>query len=116
MPVKSIITTPETGAAVIAGDALEVRGHAWAGDNAVAAVHVSLDFGVTWQEATLSDPPNRYAWQRFTTSVTPPIAGYYEVWARATDDQGRMQPAVVPGWNPRGYLNNMQHRIAVFAA
>ena len=26
-----------------------------------------------------------------------------------------MQPAVTPGWNPSGYNNNLQHRIAVFA-
>jgi hypothetical protein len=24
-----------------------------------------------------------------------------------------MQPMVVPGWNPKGYLNNAAHRIAV---
>ena len=116
MPVKSIISAPETGAAVIAGEPVEVRGHAWAGENQVAALHVSLDFGQTWQQADLSAPVNRYAWQRWRAAVAPPIAGYYEVWARATDDQGRMQPPVVPGWNPRGYLNNMQHRIALFAA
>jgi DMSO/TMAO reductase YedYZ molybdopterin-dependent catalytic subunit len=116
MPVKSLITAPETGAAAVAGEPLAVRGHAWAGDHAVAAMHVSLDFGQTWQEAELDAPRNRYDWQRWRAEVTPPIAGYYEVWARATDDTGRMQPAVVPGWNPRGYLNNMIHRIAVFAA
>ena len=42
-----------------------------------------------------------------------PQIGYYEVWARATDDQGRSQPMVLPGWNPKGYLNNACHRIAV---
>ncbi len=116
MPVKSLITAPQTGAPVIAGEALAVRGHAWAGDNAVTAMHVSLDFGQTWQEAELDAPANRFAWQRWRAAVTPPTEGYYEVWARATDDAGRQQPADVPGWNPRGYLNNMIHRIAVFAA
>jgi hypothetical protein len=42
-----------------------------------------------------------------------PEEGYYEVWARATDSEGRAQPMVVPGWNPKGYLNNATHRIAV---
>jgi len=42
-----------------------------------------------------------------------PIDGHYEVWARATHPNGTMQPMVVPGWNPRGYLNNAMHRIAV---
>ncbi|WDI30231.1 sulfite oxidase [Hyphococcus flavus] len=115
MPVKSLITAPQTGARVSAGDVFEVRGHAWAGDNEVAAMDVSIDFGATWTRAELSAPVNRYAWQHWRVELTLPEAGYYEVWARATDDAGRMQPATQPGWNPRGYLNNLQHRIAIFA-
>ncbi|MEL6845807.1 MAG: molybdopterin containing oxidoreductase, partial [Bacteroidota bacterium] len=42
-----------------------------------------------------------------------PQKGYYEVWARATDSAGVSQPMIVPGWNPRGYLNNACHRIAI---
>jgi len=115
MPVKSLITFPATGVEVAAGRPTEVRGHAWCGKGDVAAMHVSLDFGQTWTEAELMAPPNPFAWQRWTASVTPPQAGYYEVWARATDKDGMMQPPVVPGWNPRGYGNNMVHRIALFA-
>lgn len=115
MPVKSLITGPATGAEVPAGQPAEVRGHAWAGNGDVRAMHVSLDFGQTWQEAELDGPPNKYAWQRWRAEVTPPEAGYYEVWARATDQNGVMQPPTTPGWNPRGYGNNMMHRIALFA-
>ncbi|WP_235931286.1 sulfite oxidase [Paracoccus xiamenensis] len=115
MPVKSLITFPQTGTEVPAGQAAEVRGHAWAGNGDVAAVHVSVDFGRTWQQATLDPAPNRFAWQRWRAQVTPPIAGYYEVWARATDANGVSQPPVSPGWNPRGYGNNLQHRIALIA-
>lgn len=35
--------------------------------------------------------------------------------ARTVDAYGRSQPMIVPGWNPRGYLNNACHRIAVRA-
>jgi len=115
MPVKSLITFPETGQTRGAGAAFEVRGHAWAGERAVSAVDVSIDFGRRWIKADLAAPRNRYAWQRWRATLALPQAGYYEVWARATDDAGDMQPPVPPGWNPRGYLNNMQHRIAVFA-
>ena len=115
MPVKSLVTHPQSGAEVPAGQAAEVRGHAWAGNGDVAAMHVSTDFGATWQEAALEPAPNKYAWQRWRAEVTLPEAGYYEVWARATDMDGAMQPPVVPGWNPRGYGNNMQHRIALIA-
>ena len=111
MPVKSLITFPQTGTKV-RSRSLEVRGHAWAGDNEVKHMHVSIDFGATWIKADLSLPPNKYSWQRWRTKLEFPTAGYYEVWARATDDRGRMQPFAI-AWNPKGYLNNTMHRIAV---
>lgn len=115
LPVKSLITAPETGVRVARGETFNVRGHAWAGDRDVAAMHVSIDFGKTWSEAEIAAPPNRYAWQRWSANVRLPNVGYFEVWARATDSQNVSQPPVTPGWNPSGYNNNMQHRIAVFA-
>ena len=95
--------------------ALVVPGHAWAGDDEVSEVFVSIDFGATWQKAELRDPVNRLAWQHWKAEVEFPEAGYYEVWARAVDSQGRSQPMVMPAWNPKGYLNNACHRIAVQA-
>ena len=115
MPVKSLITYPKSGV-LLNKPALALRGHAWAGDSAVAQVDVSIDFGQTWQPANLNAPVNRQAWQQFSADVQFPQPGYYEVWARATDTQGRAQPMVVPNWNPRGYLNNACHRIAVKVA
>lgn len=113
--VKSIITHPQTDAEVPADRPLEVRGHAWAGDHFVTRVDISIDFGQTWIRADLDPPVNPYAWQNWRATVRFPIHGYYEIWARATDDEGRTQPFRVPGWNPRGYANNMMHRIAVRA-
>jgi len=115
MPVKSLITTPKSGIEHALGEKLHLRGHAWAGDNAVSKMHVSVDFGATWQKVKLSSPANRLAWQHWSAEVGFPEAGYYEIWARATDDDGRAQPMVLPGWNPKGYLNNACHRIAVRA-
>lgn len=113
MPVKSLITYPKTGAVIGAGKTVEVRGHAWAGDLEVAEMYVSIDFGVTWQKCQLKKPINRLAWQRWFAEVKLPQEGYYEIWARATDSNGKSQPMVLPGWNPKGYLNNACHRIAV---
>lgn len=113
MPVKSLITFPKSGIETRVGRRLGVRGHAWAGDSAVKATHTSIDFGATWQKAKLRKPANRLAWQHWTASVDFPETGYYEIWARAVDDAGRSQPMLLPGWNPRGYLNNACHRIAV---
>ncbi len=113
MPVKSLITFPGSGLVHPAGKPMSLRGHAWAGELAVKQVEVSIDFGATWQRAKLRKAKNRLAWQHFETRVAFPEAGYYEVWARATDARGQSQPMVVPGWNPKGYLNNACHRIAV---
>jgi DMSO/TMAO reductase YedYZ molybdopterin-dependent catalytic subunit len=113
MPVKSLITYPKTGAQVAAGKPLEVRGHAWVGDLKVKEMHVSIDFGSTWQSCNLKEPRNRNCWQRWSTQINFPGPGYYEVYARATDSNGRSQPMLVPAWNPGGYLNNACHRIAV---
>lgn len=113
MPVKSLITYPESGLELAAGEpVLQVRGHAWAGDNKVTAVDLSIDFGATWIKADLREPVNPFAWQHFSADVKFPMRGYYEVWARATDDQGRAQPFSI-AWNPKGYLNNSMHRVAV---
>lgn len=113
MPVKSVITSPKTGLEVPMGQTLTLRGHAWAGDRTVKTMHVSVDFGATWQPAELKSPKNRLAWQHWTVAVKLPLQGYYEVWARATDNAGVSQPMVMPQWNPEGYCNNACHRIAV---
>ena len=116
MPVKSLITFPKSGTEHGRDGPLALRGHAWAGDFEVERVDVSVDFGATWMEAGLEKPANRFAWQHWSAEIEFPEAGYYEVWARATDSMGRAQPMVLPGWNPKGYLNNACHRIAVQVA
>ena len=113
MPVKSLITSPATGITLDAGArSTVVRGHAWAGDHLVSHVDISIDFGATWMAADLGQPRNPYAWQQFSKEVAFPETGYYEVWARATDSRGNAQPFAI-AWNPKGYLNNSMHRVAV---
>jgi len=113
MPVKSLITYPKSGATISEGKKLNIRGHAWAGELEVSKMEYSIDFGSTWRECTVEKPSNRLAWQHFSASVDFPEKGYYEVWARATDSKGKGQPMLLPGWNPKGYLNNACHRIAI---
>lgn len=113
MPVKSLITYPKTGAMIREGNRLNIRGHAWAGELEVSKMEYSIDFGATWQKCTLEKPVNRLAWQHFSAQVDFPKMGYYEIWSRATDAQGTAQPMLIPGWNPKGYLNNACQRIAI---
>ncbi len=111
MPVKSLITSPQTGARPAGGN-VEVRGHAWGGAHPVTDLAVSYDFGQTWHKAQLDPPINPFAWQNWRTNLQLPQPGYYEIWARATNDQGISQPHAVI-WNPGGYVNNAMHRVAV---
>ena len=117
MPVRSVITFPADGSRLAAGTKkLDLRGHAWAGESEIKTVDISTDYGVTWKPAKVDAPPNKYAWQRFTASVDLPSAGYYEVWAKATDAKGVTQPFVAGNWNPQGYGGNPINRIRVLVA
>jgi len=113
MPVKSLITFPKSGVSHKLSKKFKFNGKAWAGDLEVVEMDVSIDFGATWTKAKLNKPANRLAWQTWEAEVKFPKTGYYEVWARAKDSNGKKQPTILPGWNPRGYLNNACHRIAV---
>ncbi len=113
MPVKSLITYPKSGAMIKKGEVLNIRGHAWAGELEVTKMEYSINFGSTWTECTVEAAANRLAWQHFSAEINFPKKGYYEVWARATDSRGLAQPMLLPGWNPKGYLNNACHRIAI---
>ena len=114
MPVRSIITTPADGTRLSASTRdLKLRGAAWAGDLTVRSVDLSVDFGASWQHTFLSPPKNRYDWQRWTATLKLPSEGYYEIWCRATDARGIMQPHVAGNWNPQGYGANPMHRIAI---
>ena len=117
MPVRSIISSPENGTRYEAGTrSVSLRGAAWGGDPAIVAVHVSTDFGATWQEVDLQEPRNRYDWRRWTAEVELPSDGYYEVWVRATDENGVSQPHIAGNWNPQGYGSNPMHRVAILVA
>lgn len=115
MPVKSLVSFPQSGISHDFRQRLAVRGHAWAGDNQISGVFMSIDFGATWLPTAVGTAANRLAWQNWQSWVQFPEPGYYEIWVRAMDERGRSQPMVVPGWNPRGYLNNACHRVAVQA-
>ncbi|MFT5999755.1 MAG: DMSO/TMAO reductase YedYZ molybdopterin-dependent catalytic subunit [Neolewinella sp.] len=113
MPIKSLITFPKTGATIMQAASLPIRGKAWTSAKSIKTVEWSIDFGSSWSPCTLDVSKNRYSWQAFSATVSFPETGYFEVWVRATDVEGATQPMLLPGWNPRGYLNNACHRIAV---
>ncbi|HEB9315445.1 TPA: sulfite oxidase [Campylobacter coli] len=113
MPVRSVITNIKNHSKIKANKKFEVRGKAWAGELEVSEVYVSADYGVTWTKAKVEKPLNRLAWQKWSTQISIPTKGYYEIWARAVDSKGESQPMVLAQWNPGGYINNACHRVSV---
>ncbi len=79
-----------------------VEGVAWAGEADIVKVEVSVDGGRVWNQAQLGREQAPFAWRRFRLDHKPTGT----VLARATDSQGRVQPATA-AWNPSGYLYNV---------
>ncbi|MBA2431174.1 MAG: sulfite oxidase [Chthoniobacterales bacterium] len=94
MRVKAQIARPEAGEVVPAGAAYRVHGAAWAAEDEVARVEVSVDGGDSWAEAQLLGEPVRNAWRFWEFEwETPAEPGAVTLLARATDAAGRTQPA-----------------------
>ncbi len=114
MPPRAMITSPAPGFSAAAGTPFELRGFAWSGHVPVAEVHVSIDGGASWAEAALEPAgagiAERFAWRRFSASVRA-APGRVILAARAVDVEGRTQPLDQAPWNPRGYCNNVVHRV-----
>jgi DMSO/TMAO reductase YedYZ molybdopterin-dependent catalytic subunit len=102
--VKSLITRPAEGTAVKLG-LVHIGGAAWAGEAEVTKIDVSTDGGRTWNPAQLARDHAKYAWRFFAYAWKPARPGAYTLMSRATDSQGRVQPAQGM-WNPSGYLWN----------
>jgi sulfite oxidase len=110
LSVKSVISGPGDGANIRNGK-VDVHGAAWAGEADIVKVEVSTDGGATWTAAKLGREQAHYAW-RLWNYEWKPKGGDYTIQSRATDSQGRTQPAA-PVWNPSGYLYNAVDQVKV---
>src|SRR5262245_45766430 len=54
---KAVMTSPQAGAVLKVGQEVPLKGFAWAGENAVAKVEVSLDGGTRWAEVKARAEP-----------------------------------------------------------
>jgi sulfite oxidase len=112
--VKSVIAGPEDGMRIRAGS-ISIHGAAWAGEADITKVEVSTDSGTTWHLARLGSEHARYTWRLWTYAWQPDKSGDYVVMSRATDSQGRSQPASA-AWNPSGYLYNAFDQVHIHVA
>jgi sulfite oxidase len=111
--VKSVISGPADGSNGKAGT-VHVHGAAWAGEGDVVKVEISTDGGVAWNAAKLGHEQAHYAW-RLWSYEWKTRGGEYTILSRATDSQGRTQPATAV-WNPSGYLYNAPDQVRIHVA
>jgi DMSO/TMAO reductase YedYZ molybdopterin-dependent catalytic subunit len=102
MNVKSAFELP-WNAQLQAGHDAVLTGRSWSGNGIISKVEISVDGGLTWDEAKLTHSRSVYAWQQWHYRWHRPKAGSYELLARATDETGVVQPAQAP-YNTLGYL------------
>jgi len=90
LDVHAVIVAPAEGATLERGRSM-IAGWAW-GAWPVSAVDISTDGGKTWQPARVIPRVAGYQWQAFKYEWDAAAPGRYELRARATDSQGRVQP------------------------
>ncbi|MGH7128606.1 MAG: sulfite oxidase [Planctomycetaceae bacterium] len=91
MPVKSEIIRPRDGEAIGIGTN-RIFGLAWAGEDEVAAVELSLDGGRTWGRTELVGPRAPYSWCLWEYLWEVAAPGEYTLLSRAISSSGRIQP------------------------
>lgn len=114
MQVRALITGPQPGEILQRGRHL-VTGVAWSGAGGVRSVEISLEGGGPWQAARMVDAPVPYTWQRWEFDWEATKAGRHAIRARATDEQGNVQPSMAR-WNRLGYCNNAVQPVVVEVA
>lgn len=114
--LKAIITRPRDGERLPAGPVV-VLGAAYAGEEEIGRVEVSVDGGARWEPAELIGPQAPYAWRQWQFLWKAQAPGAHRILARATDARGRRQPERAV-WNVLGYGNNgvAEHGITVAIA
>ncbi len=91
IPVKSEVLRPRAGEVLGLGTN-RLFGLAWAGEEAVQRVEVSLDDGRSWSDAELIGPRAAYSWAMWEYLWEVAEPGPYTILARAISTSGRVQP------------------------
>ncbi|XP_050506191.1 sulfite oxidase-like isoform X4 [Diabrotica virgifera virgifera] len=122
LPVMSAILSPSDQETVVmsGNKVLPVKGFAYSGGGCkIVRVEVSNNRGKTWMPAKLvhtgSDPvPYHFTWALWSCDVPTDGKRCIEVWVKATDSSGNVQPECwEPIYNIRGVACTAWHNIRV---
>jgi hypothetical protein len=90
---KALLARPSLSEVIPAGKPYRLFGAAWAGENAVKKVDVSLDGGKTWAAAKLLAESKPIQWVLWEYAWENPARGEASIVVKATDEKDRTQPA-----------------------
>ena len=110
--LTSRIDTPLIGTTVTANKPTYIAGVAFAGNQGISEVDVSLDNGQTWQRATLKQPLSALSWVLWQLPWQP-AANTYTIMVRAVDLAGNVQDPHIAPPSPDG--SSGYHTITVTA-
>jgi len=113
MTIKSIITQPLKDERLPEG-IIPIRGAAYAGEDGIKEVVVSVDGGKIWRPATLIGLDMPYAWRHWEYLLEAKSKGTVTIMSCATSTRGVKQPDTAT-WNVLGYCNNgvREHGITI---
>ncbi len=108
MDAKSVVTSPSPQSPIKHGKGpLVITGLAWSGRGAITRVDVSIDGGMSWQEARLAAPGQDMALARFYLDIDWDGSEML-LQSRAMDSEGYVQPTKAELRDVRG-LNSIYH-------
>jgi hypothetical protein len=64
------------------------------GEGKITRVEVSVDGGTNWEDAVIEESTDRWLWLRWTYVWDVNEPGTYQIMARGTDENGRVQPQI----------------------
>jgi len=91
---------------------VRIEGRAWSGRGSITKVELSADGGSTWRQADLGAAVSEHAWRAWSCAWDARQPGDHELWVRATDSAGNVQPDE-QSWNFEGVQNNAVQRVRV---
>ena len=101
-PLHTITRIDHPSGHIPFNQSIEIGGIAFAGNRGIEKVEISVDGGISWNDANLNLPLSEDAWVLWTWQWQPSLPGQYTITARATDGIGQLQTDQKQGTVPNG--------------